>query len=111
MHYPICSRCKGRLAPIVSGVHLSESDCAYQRIRDRVMSSETERWLVAQEWCNLTDIRGEGRHPLSLEPSGFRYDGCGFFAPQSVSWEKASRQLAESGNIKGATSAGVTQWL
>jgi hypothetical protein len=57
--------------------------------------TEVEKWNLAADWCNATDQRGEGRHPISINSRGFRYDGTGFFAPQFKSFRDASRELRE----------------
>ena len=56
--------------------------------------NDTERWNLAKE-CTDTFDSGEGRHPISVNSVGFRYDGQGFFASQFKSYRAASRELRE----------------
>ena len=56
--------------------------------------NDAERWNLAKEWTDTFDS-GEGRHPISVNSVGFRYDGQGFFASQFKSYRAASRELRE----------------
>jgi hypothetical protein len=57
--------------------------------------TQEERWQLAADWCNATDQRGEGRHPISINRCGFRYDGTGFFAPQFKNFRDAYQEVRE----------------
>jgi hypothetical protein len=60
-----------------------------------------QKWRLAKRWCDATDHRGEGRHPININDSGFWYDGTGFFEPQFVRFLEAYRDLP-SASVRGA---------
>lgn len=57
--------------------------------------NERQTWDLAKDWCDATNQPGEGRHPISINARGFRYDGTGFFAPQFKAWNEAYREIRE----------------